>query len=95
MYHACFRFHSTHSPPPYLQLIDRIVDNPLENKAVRTPIAVAGLNSYFKMLLHDNLVHADLHPGAWCSHICHISWFSIKKETAYEKVSVENFVENL
>ena len=30
---------------------------------VRSQVAVVGLQAYLKMLMWDNLIHADLHPG--------------------------------
>lgn len=37
--------------------------NPVESKGLREDLAVLGLKSFMQMLLWDNFVHADLHPG--------------------------------
>ena len=43
------------------QLISRYVNNPGNPHNVK--LAGIGLDSYLKMLLKDNFIHADLHPG--------------------------------
>lgn len=34
-----------------------------DENAMRSSIAVCGVQSYLKMMIWDNLIHADLHPG--------------------------------
>ena len=43
------------------QLISRYVNSP--SNPHNTKLAAIGLGSYLKMLLKDNFIHADLHPG--------------------------------
>ena len=43
------------------QLISRYVNSP--SNPHNAKLAAIGLGSYLKMLLKDNFIHADLHPG--------------------------------
>jgi aarF domain-containing kinase len=36
-----------------------------EPSELNGPIVAKGIDIYLKMLLHDNFVHSDLHPGAF------------------------------
>ena len=44
------------------RLISTYVNSP--NNRYNKAVADLGLNCYLKMLLKDNFIHADLHPGA-------------------------------
>ena len=44
------------------QLISNYVNHPGNVRSAA--LANLGLNAYLKMLLRDNFLHADLHPGA-------------------------------
>jgi len=47
-----------------------------DDNAMRSSVALCGIQSYLKMMIWDNLIHADLHPGNVLIRMEEIGWMA-------------------